>query len=304
MKLASLLLACVLAGPVAAQEVQSELFRNRIKDVPQLPMDRTELVVSPALGFEGISAMSVDEHGNVYVLHRPTTGDPLVVLDPTGRVLRSWGAGMFAIPHGIRIDPAGNVWTVDSNTSKVYKFTPEGARLLEIQIDLPETGRGFCGAADIAFASNGNILVADGYCNGRVVVFDPAGHQVHEWGTRGTDPGQFVVAHSVAVGPDGIVYVADRENGRLQSFDQDGGLLDTWQFARQLFSVAFSPTGGLFICVNLGGDPEESYLVKLDPATGDMLGRMDGYGHELAFSADGALWAATNGSEVLAFRPR
>ncbi len=304
MRLASLILLCFVAAPVAAQDADSDLFRDRLEDVPQLPLDRVELAVGPALVLEGISAVSIDGQGNIYVLHRPTAGDPVVVLDPMGRFLRSWGAGLFNIPHGIRVDPAGNVWTVDSNTSKVYKFTSEGALLLEIQIELPESRRGFCGAADIAFAANDHVLVADGYCNGRVLEFDALGHQVNEWGNRGTGPGEFVVAHSIAVGPQGLVYVADRENGRLHSFDQDGQFLDLWEYAAQLYSVAFSPTGELYISVSLGGDPEEAYLIKIDPATGEMLGHTEGYGHELAFSPDGTLWPATSASVLLLFRSR
>ena len=304
MRLASLILLCFVSGTAAAQDADRDLFRDRLETVPQLRMDRIELDVGPSLVFEGISAVSIDRQGNIHVLHRPAAGDPVVVLDPTGRFLRSWGAGMFNIPHGIRIDPAGNVWTVDSNTSTVYKFTPEGALLLEVQIDLPESERGFCGAADIAFTANDGVLVADGYCNGRVIELDADGRQVSEWGSRGTGPGQFVVAHSVAVGPQGIVYVADRENGRLQSFDQDGQFLALWEYARQLYSVAFSPSGDLYISVSLGGDPEEAYVIKIDPANGEILGRMDGYGHEMAFSPDGTLWPASSASELVLFRPR
>ncbi len=299
-----LILLSLAAAPVAAQVANTERFLELLEDVPRLPMERMELEVDPSLGLEEISAMSVDAEGDVYVLYRPEAADPVVVLDPSGRFLRSWGAGMFGIPHGIRVDPDGNVWTVDSNTSKVYKFSAEGELLLEIQIDRPETGRGFCGAADLAFTADGHVLVADGYCNGRVIELDAGGRQVNEWGTRGTGPGQFVVVHSVAVGPDGVVYVADRENGRLQSFDRSGKLLGLWEYAAQLFSVAFSPSGQLYICVNLGGDPEESYLIQIDPATGEMLGRIEGYGHEMAFSPDGSLWPATNSGEVLVFRPR
>ena len=304
MRLAAIVLLASIAPSLAAQDTDRDRFRDRLEGVPQLAMDRVELHADPALTFEGISAVSIDAQSNVYVLDRPSAGDPVVVLDPGGRLLRSWGKDVFGIPHGIRVDPAGNVWTVDANTSSVYKFTPEGSLLLEIQIALPDSERRFCGATDITFAPDGHVLVADGYCNGRVLEFDAAGQQVREWGTRGTEPGQFVVVHSIAVGPRGRVYVADRENGRLQSFDREGRLLHTWTYARQLFSVAFSPAGELYICVSLGGEPEEAYLIKVDPDTGEMLGRLDGYGHELAFSPDGTLWPASSTPELVLYRPR
>ena len=250
MKPTPLFLLCVFAGPVAAQNADVDVFRDLLKGVAQLPVDRIELEVDPAVTLVGVSAVSADARGNIYVIHRPSTGDPVVVLDPTGRFLRSWGEGMFNIPHGIRVDPVGNVWTVDSNTSKVYKFSAQGELLLDIQVDVPEGGGRFCGTADIAFGENGQVFVADGYCNGRVIEFDAAGRQVREWGTRGTGPGQFVVVHSVALGPQGLVYVADRENGRLQRFDQDSQFLGVWEYAGQLYSVAFSPSGELYISVS------------------------------------------------------
>lgn len=293
-----------VARPIGAQVADTDVFRKHLEDVPQLPMDRIELRVDPSVDLEMISAVTSDEDGNIYLVHRKRDADPVVVLDSTGRFLRSWGKGMFTIPHGIRIDPAGNVWTIDANTSKVYKFAPEGNLLLEIDIDRPESERDFCGATDVSFLTDGRVVVADGYCNGRVVELDGGGGQLREWGNRGTEPGQFVVAHSVAVGPDGIVYVADRENGRLQRFDADGRFLGLWDYARQLFSVAFGPTGELYISVVLSRDPLEGYLIRIDPATGDMLGRVDDVmGHELAVSKDGSLLPGAL-SEVLLFRPR
>ncbi len=117
----------------------------------------------------------------------------------------------------------GNVWTVDANTSLVHNFTPGGKKLLEISVgDVPDPTQDFCGATDIAFARNGHVFVADGYCNARVIEYDAAGTKLRQWGKRGTGPGEFDVFHSIAVGPQGNIYVADRENGRLQWFDPQG----------------------------------------------------------------------------------
>jgi hypothetical protein len=94
---------------------------------------------------------------------------------------------LFTTPHGIRIDPAGHVWTVDAHTSMVYKFTPEGKKLLEISVgDIPDKTKEFCGATDIAFARTGHVFVADGYCNARVIEYDVAGRKIREWGKHGT----------------------------------------------------------------------------------------------------------------------
>ncbi|MBM4184191.1 MAG: hypothetical protein FJ207_08165 [Gemmatimonadetes bacterium] len=304
MTLLLLVLLVLPAGPVAAQQTHIDAFRERVRDVPGLPVDRVQLEVNSSVRLERISAVSADAQGNLYVLHRPTTGDPVVVLDPTGHFLRSWGEGMYAIPHGIRVDPGGHVWTVDSNTSKVYEFSALGEILREIQVAVPTEGAEFCGATDIAFGGDDHVFVADGYCNGRVIEFDASGRQIREWGSRGTGPNQFVVPHGVAVGPDGALYVGDRENGRLQRFTQTGQFLGLWTYAGQLFSVAFSPTRDLYISVSLGGDPEEAYVIQIDPATGEMIGKVEAFGHELAFSPDGSLIPSTVENELILFRPR
>ncbi|MDX1393615.1 MAG: hypothetical protein R3195_04470 [Gemmatimonadota bacterium] len=293
----------IVTLPVAAQEPEESL-RARLAAAPRLPLERGEFVVDPSVSLEEVSAVSVDAEGNLFVLHRPQSGDPIVVLDPEGRLIRSWGSGMFAIPHAIRIDPDGNVWTVDSSASTIYKFSVRGDLLLQTQLEPPARGPFPCGTADIAFGDNGHFLVADGYCNGRIVEFGPDGQQLREWGSRGASPGQFNVVHSLALGHDGTVYVADRENARLQRFGREGEYHGLWEYAGQLFGVAFSPAGELYVSVSLGGEPEEAYVMKLDANTGEILGYVEAFGHELAFAPDGSLIPATVTDRILVFTPR
>jgi len=300
------LLLYILA-PLLGQNTDTDALRASIKTTPLLPVERIELKANPPLKFEGISAVAADQRGNIYVIHRPTNGDPVVVLDPKGNVLRSWGKGMYKTPHGIRIDPAGNVWTVDANTSMVYKFTPEGKKLLEISVgDVPDPSREFCGATDVAFARNGHLFVSDGYCNGRVLEYDASGRKLHEWGKKGTAPGEFNTVHAIAIGPQGEVYVADRENGRLQRFDQQGKFLGEWKYGGQLYNVAFGPAGELFVSTHSKGVSldTEFNVVKIDSATGKMLARFEVRAHELAVAPDGTLLPATRSEQLLLFRPR
>lgn len=284
----ALLLSCVV--PLSPQTPGQDTFRARLEQVPTLSTDSVALPlrITPPLG--RVSAVTADDRGNLYILTRPANGDPVVVLAPDGRLLRSWGKGLFSMPHGIRIDPAGNVWTVDAHTSTIYKFTPTGGLLLQMQLERPREDVAFCGATDIAFLPDGHLLVSDGYCNGRVVEFTPSGERVREWGSRGREPGQFRVAHSIALGPGQVVYVADRENGRLQRFDRTGRLLGVRDYASQLYSVAFSREGALYISLRLTDEPR-NHIVRIDPATGQMLGRvsLNCLGHELAVSPGGAL---------------
>ena len=303
----TLVILFFLSAPVLAQDADSDRLRNLTKRVRELPVEEIELKATPPMTFEGISAISADKQGNLYVIHRPTNGDPVVVLDPQGRILHSWGKGMFTIPHSIRVDSDGNVWTVDAHTSMVYKFTPSGKKILEISVGgVPDSTQDFCGATDVAFGPRGRLFVSDGYCNGRVIEYDMRGRKIREWGRAGSGPGEFNVIHAIAVGPRGYLYAADRENGRLQWFTLDGKFLGQWKFGGQLYSVAFSPAGELYISTHPKGVSlqTEFDVIKLDPVNGKMLGRVHARSHELAVGPDGTLLPATRSSELLLFRPR
>jgi DNA-binding beta-propeller fold protein YncE len=293
------------------QKAETAAFRALIPTVPMLPADRIELQVSPAMALAGPSAVAADKAGNLYVIHRPAdpAADPIVVVDSRGRFLRSWGKGLFAIPHGIKVDPAGDVWAVDAHASKVFKFTREGKKLLEIDVgDVPKPSQAFCGATDVAFGRAGHVFVSDGYCNGRVIEYAADGKKLHQWGRHGTGVGEFDNAHAIAIGPDGVVYVADRENDRLQWFDQDGKPLGQRAFGGKVFSVAIGPSGELYV----GLQPRDvaygtdSVVFRVDPKSGKILGRVGAFAHQLSVAPDGALLPGTraDSSAVLLFRPR
>lgn len=292
----------------AEDQAESDRLRATLAAVPALAVERVEL--SPSVALEGISSIAVDPQGNLYVLHRPDDADvdPVVVLDPGGNLLRSWGRGMFVIPHGIRIDPAGDVWTLDANLSRVYKFTPGGEKLLEIDVgDIPDPDRAFCGITDIAFSptGDGHVWVADGYCNSRVVEYDRQGAKVREWGAPGNGPGQFALVHGIAVGPDGNVYVADRENGRLQWFDREGRFLGERSYGGQFYNVTFDGAGRMWGSVHPKGVPldDEFWVVRIDNATGRLLGKVEVRSHALAIGPDGTIVPATRSGLLVVFRP-
>jgi DNA-binding beta-propeller fold protein YncE len=266
-----------------------------------------EMKVNPLRTLEKISAMATDRRGNIYIFHRSSGGDPVVVLDARGNVVRSWGKGLFKLPHGIRVDPAGNVWTVDAHTSMVYKFSPRGVKLLQISVgEVPDRNRQFCGATDIAFAEGGHVFVADGYGNARVVEYDAAGKKVRQWGKHGSGPGQFRVPHSIAMSPQGRLYVADRENGRIQWFDQRGRFLGEWKYGGRVFAVAFGPGGHLYAAMHWPGEPaaREFNVIRIDPRSGRIVGKYPIDAHELAVGSDGTLLPATLTGRVVLLKPR
>lgn len=294
------------AGPILAS----------VTNAPRLALSETHIASSVPL--VGISAVTGDRAGRIYVLHRPPTGDPVVVLDGKGRFIRSFGAGMFAIPHGIRVDPDGDVWTVDAHTSVVLKFDPQGKQRLRIEVGgVPDPTRDFCGASDIAFAPGGHVFVTDGYCNGRVLEYDAQGAKVREWGRLGREPGPPVftrrepgklnIAHSIARAANGDLLVADRWNGRIQRFRPDGALVSAWTYGGELYAVAFDPQGRLYATVHDPAVPITGgwTLIQVDPKDGAVLGQAPiAGGHELAIAPDGAILPATRSAELVLLRRR
>jgi DNA-binding beta-propeller fold protein YncE len=151
----------------------------------------------------------------------------------------SWGKGLYSTPHAIRVDPQGNVWTADAASSRVYKFTPDGTLLLTIEVGGQPTPCGnFCGTTDMAFAGDGHVFIADGYRNARILEYTAEGKKVSEWGRAGTGPGEFRLPHSIQIDERGIIYVADRENGRIQRFDRSGKFLGEWTQYGKTFGLA------------------------------------------------------------------
>jgi len=235
---------------------------------------------APSPGWEVgmVSWVTTDRNGVIYIIQRGDKADPVIALNRDGKVLRSWGKGMYVMPHAIRVDPQGNIWTTDAASSKVFKFTPEGKLLMEISVGgQPSPCRNnFCGTTDVAFAPNGHIYISDGYSNARVLEYTTDGKKVREWGKPGTGPGEFHLVHSVQVDENGVIYVADRENGRIQRFDLEGKYLGEWTNLGKTFSVTLR-RGGLYIGTQPRNLPNGSpgWLMSIDRKTGKVLGYVE-----------------------------
>jgi DNA-binding beta-propeller fold protein YncE len=212
----------------------------------------------------------------IYLIQRGDKLDPVVVLDHNGKIVRSWGKGMYTTPHGIRIDPQGNVWTTDAASSMVYKFSADGKKLMQIEVGGQPTPCGaFCSTTDIAFAPNGNLFIADGYRNARILEYTPQGQKVREWGSAGTGPGQFNLPHSIQIDENGIIYVADRENGRIQRFDLQGKYLGEWAQYGKTFGLKLDKDAIWLSSIPRGPNGTPGWLIKLDRKTGNLLGYVD-----------------------------
>ncbi|MBM3460365.1 MAG: hypothetical protein FJX77_17735, partial [Armatimonadetes bacterium] len=197
---------------------------------------------------EWVSGLALDAQENVWLFTKGP--DPVQVYRPDGSFLRTWGQGQFNQPHQLRIDREGNVWVADFGLHVVQKYTPEGKLLLTLGTRgaAGEDATHFNRPTDMAIAPNGDVFVTDGYGNRRVVHFDRNGRYLRAWGTFGSAPGQFVLPHAIQMDSRGRLYVADRNSGRIQVFNQKGKLLDVWSGLLMPWGLFITPQDEVWVC--------------------------------------------------------
>ena len=181
--------------------------------------------------YKEATAVAVDSKDNVYVYNRG--GHWIIIFDSNGKFLRSWGEKIFANPHGITISPDDTIFCVDNGDHTIRKFTLDGKLLMTIGVpgksSAPMSGQPFNKPTHIAVdPRNGDLYVSDGYGNASIHKYSPDGKLLFSWGESGTHPGEFNIPHNIAVDMDGWVYVADRENQRVQIFDSNGKFETQW----------------------------------------------------------------------------
>lgn len=200
-----------------------------------------------AFTWGAVPGVAVDAQDQIYVFTR--ADPPVRVYNPSGQLVRTWGKDIRGAHH-IKIDQKGNVWIADYAGHVVQKYTPEGKLLLTLgtkdhvgcddtHMDKP---------TDMAIAANGDIYVSDGYGNARVVHFDKNGKFVKAWGKLGSKPGEFSIPHAIAMDSKGRLYVADRNNVRIQVFDPSGKLLDIWNNLVVPWGFDVSKNDEIWVC--------------------------------------------------------
>jgi peptidylamidoglycolate lyase len=280
------------------------------------------------------AGVAIDANGHVFVFHRPGRGfdtsateklQEAAVLEidaDTGRLIRSWGANTFLVPHGITIDGANDVFLTDVGLQQVFKYSHEGQ--LIFAVGEPRVGKWdathFNQPTDIAIRPDGSFYVSDGYVNSRVARFAPNGKWLGEWGKRGAGAGEFSNPHGLSFVPGGTdVIVADRENSRLQLFDRTGAFKRQWAGAPdadttgRVFSVAIDPEGSVYVGVRRADyDTRHTGVLKLDRdwriVTAIGFGRpgdpVFNAVHDLAVGRDGSIYVAeTRTRRVVKLRP-
>ena len=174
-----------------------------------------------------MSAVAIDGEDRIFVLHRGEP--PVVAFDKDGKFVRAFGTGLFKVPHGLRVDREGHVWTTDNGNHVLRKFTREGRLITTLGTEnKPAGGKdGFRAPDDLVFDSQGNLYIADSG-NGRIAKLAADGTFLLEWGKKGKESGQFATAHGLAIDKQDRIYVADRGNKRVQIFDSAGKHLADW----------------------------------------------------------------------------
>jgi len=221
------------------------------------------------------ASVAFDSHGHMFVLFRGP--QPLMEFDGNGKFLRNVGEGLtLTRAHGMRIDTADNLWITDVGAHVVMKLNPQGQILLTIgtkgqagEWNEAAGSKRLNEPNDIAIGRNGDVFIAQGHTPGkgdpRVLKFDREGNFKTSWGGYGTDSGKFNVAHGLAVDANGLLWVADRENQRIQVFDQDGKYVREMKYA------------GLPCSLQIG----DQYIYMVNGFAGQLL-RLDLKGNVLA----------------------
>ena len=278
-----------------------------------------------------VAGLANDKDGNFYIFTR--SEKPIIVADKDGHYLRSMGEGYFENAHGITIDDDGNLLCVDCTAHVVYKFSSEGELLMTLgrrgcpsntgatwlpgsmapdYRTVKRAAEPFHSPNNLAIAPNGDLYIADGYGNCCVHRFTAQGQYVQSWGAPGNLPGEFYLPHGIMVGPNNIVYVADRENHRIQLFDLFGNFLRSWDFVERPSHLALGPDGLVYICEckatgRLDNSPSAIRIVTLD---GEELARFDNgvgslrgqpyrAGHGICVDHDGNIYIGDAGQTPL-----
>jgi DNA-binding beta-propeller fold protein YncE len=207
-----------------------------------------------------VAGVATDSRDRVFVFARGE--HPVVVFDRDGRFVTSWGEGVFQRPHGITIAPDDSVWCTDDLDHTVCQFTPDGRLLRTLGSSGRPSDTGIDGIdyrtirrpagpfhrpTNVALARDGSLFVTDGYGNARVHKFAADGRLLFSWGEPGAGPGQFNLPHGIALDSEGRVFVADRENSRIQIFTPEGRFLAQWTDVARPMQVCIDRDDNVFV---------------------------------------------------------
>jgi hypothetical protein len=269
----------------------------------------------PGIIFDRVVGVALDSRGRIYVAHR---GDhPLLRLHPDGTFDCEIGRehqqrkmaydlrGPVPIPiaerfwlHGLHVDPWDNAWITDVSRHLIMKFSPTGELLLTLGVD-GKSGcddRLFFQPTHVCVVPSGEFFITDGYGNSRIAKFSADGHFLFDWGRRGTADGEFHTPHVITAGPDGLLYMTDRENDRIQVFRTDGSHVSTWPDLHSVDGLQAAPDGFIY-----GSSGIDNAIIRFDGSgrTLDVwtLPGVLHYPHAIAVGRDRSIYVAETGDD-------
>jgi sugar lactone lactonase YvrE len=242
----------------------------------------------PNMNFGGTSGIAFNSKGHIFVIHRGPL--PLMEFDADGNFIRGFGDGMFTRPHGLRIDADDNIWATDVADNMVYKFAPSGRLTMVLGVK-GQTGewhpykhlRLFHEPNEAVVGPTGDIYVLQGHgkANSLVLKFDRDGNFIKTWGGTGKGKGEFDLPHSLVFDAEGLLYIADRNNARIQVFDADGIYIRESAHPGTPCGLCMSADGGIWLAHGHTGE-----IMKLD-LQGNVVGKMEGSGQGKALGRYG-----------------
>jgi peptidylamidoglycolate lyase len=240
---AGLLLVCYFIQPIKKGKGLNTSKYELVKNWLDLPID---------LKLGNPTGIGIDKNQNIVVFHRADreweffgsmpdktiqSKTILIINKDSGKLINSWGNNLFIMPHGLKVDGENNIWVTDIGLHQVFKFSYDGKLLLTLG-EARVAGNDslhFDKPTDIAIAKDGSFYVSDGYGNSRVMKFSAAGKYLFEWGKKGSKENEFNIPHGISLDDYDNVYVADRENNRIQIFDSAGKFIK--QFSDNSFGA-------------------------------------------------------------------
>lgn len=256
-----------------------------------------------------VSAVDIDSHGHVFVLHRPGRdwaepfpADPIAesvvaMFDPSGALLARWGEGETVMPHGLSIGASDTVWITDVQREQVLEFSHDGT-LLRALGERGVSGRdaGHFGRPTDVAADDTRLLVADGYVNSRILSLAPA--PARQWGESGEGEDGLAVPHSIGIHGEGSV-VADRENRRIKQYGGSGDVERIIATPGYPYAAKALADGRIISLEGRDAQDREGAIVRLWSGSGEQIAALDiapsggtTRGHDLAIGTDGTLFVA------------
>lgn len=284
-----------------------ERAKAKAENVPDIPYDSVPnfLKLPTGMYLGEVVGVAANSKGHIFVYTR-SYNTRLLEFDQTGKFVKEIGQGLygFEFAHAVRVDKQDNIWAVDEGSNMIIKFSPEG-KVLMVLGHRPETGEvpvtaGFGVApppaepytfnreTDVGWDPQGNIFVTDGYGNSRVVKYDKNGRYIAEVGSKGSEPGQLNIPHTMAMDAQGNVYVGDRTNSRIQVFDNDLKLKTIYDKVGAPWAICITPGPHQYLYASnsypdnnnseIGAVTGEIYKMELD---GTILGKFGHAGKKL-----------------------